>query len=44
MIALNLSDRQHITTAANYGGPALSTVVGRPGNPRALVFQLSRKF
>lgn len=44
MIARNLTDRQYITTAANYGGPALSTVIGRPGNPQTFVFQLSRKF
>jgi len=44
MIARNLTARQYITTAANYGGPALSTVIGRPGDPRTFVFQLSRKF
>jgi len=44
MIARNLTDRQYITTAANYGGPALSTVIGRPGNPQTFVFQVSRKF
>jgi len=44
MIARNLTDRQYITTAANYGGPFLSTVIGRPGDPRTFVFQLSRKF
>lgn len=44
MIGRNLTDRQYITAAANYGGPALSTIVGRPGNPRTFVFQVSRKF
>jgi iron complex outermembrane receptor protein len=44
MIARNLTNRQYITTAANYGGPALSTVVGRPGDPQTFVFQVSRKF
>jgi len=44
MIARNLTDRQYITAAADYGGPALSTLIGRPGDPRTFVFQASRKF
>ena len=44
MIGRNLTDRQYITAAADYGGPALSTLVGRPGDPRTFVFQVSRKF
>jgi len=44
MIAPNLTNRQYITTAAIYGGPALSTVIGRPGDPQTFVFQVSRKF
>jgi iron complex outermembrane receptor protein len=44
MIARNLTGRQYITAAADYGGPGLSTLVGRPGDPRTFVFQLSRKF
>ena len=43
MIGRNLTDRQYITAAADYGGPALSTLIGRPGNPRTFVFQVSRK-
>jgi iron complex outermembrane receptor protein len=42
-IARNLTDRQYITTATDYGGPNLSTLIGRPGAPRTFVFQLSRK-
>ena len=44
MIARNLTGRQYITAAADYGGPGLSTLIGRPGDPRTFVFQLSRKF
>ena len=44
MIARNLTARQYITAAADYGGPALSTLIGRPGDPRTFVFQVSRKF
>lgn len=32
------------TAAANYGGPFLTTVIGRPGNPQTFVLQLSWKF
>jgi iron complex outermembrane receptor protein len=44
MIAKNLTDRQYITAAANYGGPGLTTLVGRPGDPQTFVVQVSRKF
>jgi iron complex outermembrane receptor protein len=44
MIARNLTGRQYITAAADYGGPALSTLIGRPGDPRTFVFLVSRKF
>jgi len=44
MIARNLTGRQYITAAADYGGPGLSTLIGRPGDPRTFIFQLSRKF
>jgi len=44
MIARNLTDRQYITSSADYGGPGLSTIVGRPGDPRTFVLQASRKF
>ncbi len=44
LIGRNLLDREYITMAADYGGPALTTVIGRPGAPRTVSLQVTRRF
>jgi iron complex outermembrane receptor protein len=44
LIGRNLSNREYITTATDYGGLGAMTLIGRPGAPRTATVQVSRKF
>ncbi len=44
LVGRNLLEEEYITTAVDYGGPNVTSLVGRPGAPRTVEFQLSRSF